>query len=303
MTILKWLLPPLIGALIGYVTNHIAIRMLFRPHNAVYVGKWRLPFTPGLIPKERQRIASSIGRVVGSQLLTNDVILKTLTSPEMVLKLKANIEKIIEDNRHNDETVEATLQRFMQEESYQKFSAELLENLVNVVHNKLTSDEFISRAKETVLASINKRSSSKTSFVSALIDKGIMMTLSKSLGDLINNLIADNSREILQSLFDAELENLKNVQISTIVEKFEGKLYEASEFILREYENVIKTALPHVMETVDIGKVVENRIADFDVLQFEDMIFGIMRKELKAIEYLGALLGFIMGCVNLLVRF
>ena len=49
----NWVLPPLIGAVIGGVTNDIAIRMLFRPYAPWRVLGWRLPLTPGLIPRER----------------------------------------------------------------------------------------------------------------------------------------------------------------------------------------------------------------------------------------------------------
>ena len=44
---------PLIGAAIGYVTNWIAVKMLFFPLNPVKIGKFTLPFTPGVIPKNK----------------------------------------------------------------------------------------------------------------------------------------------------------------------------------------------------------------------------------------------------------
>lgn len=60
----------LIGALIGGITNYLAIKMLFKPHRALYIGKWRLPFTPGLIPKRRSDLARSLGKTVVDHLLT-----------------------------------------------------------------------------------------------------------------------------------------------------------------------------------------------------------------------------------------
>ena len=41
---------PVIGGIIGLITNGLAIKMLFRPYKEIYIGKFRLPFTPGLIP-------------------------------------------------------------------------------------------------------------------------------------------------------------------------------------------------------------------------------------------------------------
>ena len=54
----------LMGAVIGYGTNTLAVGMLFRPFKPIYIGKWKLPFTPGLIPKEQARIADSLGSIL-----------------------------------------------------------------------------------------------------------------------------------------------------------------------------------------------------------------------------------------------
>ena len=48
-----YILPPLVGGVIGYVTNAIAIRMLFRPHTAKYIMGRRVPFTPASFPKRK----------------------------------------------------------------------------------------------------------------------------------------------------------------------------------------------------------------------------------------------------------
>ena len=61
-------IPPLVGGVIGYVTNDIAIRMLFRPHTAKHIMGWRVPFTPGIIPKEKGRIAEAVGTAISDNI-------------------------------------------------------------------------------------------------------------------------------------------------------------------------------------------------------------------------------------------
>jgi hypothetical protein len=73
-TLLLWLVPPLVGAAIGYITNAVAIKMLFRPHQAVRILGLRLPFTPGILPRQRHKLADSIGAMVERELLTADII-------------------------------------------------------------------------------------------------------------------------------------------------------------------------------------------------------------------------------------
>lgn len=60
----------MVGGVIGYFTNDIAIKMLFRPYRALYVGKRRLPFTPGLIPRNQERLAKRISDTIMGSLLT-----------------------------------------------------------------------------------------------------------------------------------------------------------------------------------------------------------------------------------------
>lgn len=65
-----YIAPPLVGAIIGYFTNDVAIKMLFRPYTAKYVGKYRIPFTPGLIPSNQERLAKRISDTIMGSLLT-----------------------------------------------------------------------------------------------------------------------------------------------------------------------------------------------------------------------------------------
>jgi uncharacterized membrane protein YheB (UPF0754 family) len=69
-TLWTYLVPPVAGAIIGYFTNDIAIKMLFRPYKAIYIGKRRLPFTPGLIPSNQARLAKRVSDTIMGSLLT-----------------------------------------------------------------------------------------------------------------------------------------------------------------------------------------------------------------------------------------
>jgi uncharacterized membrane protein YheB (UPF0754 family) len=59
-----------VGSVIGYFTNDIAIRMLFRPYQALYIAGKRVPFTPGLIPRNQARLAKRVSDTIMGSLLT-----------------------------------------------------------------------------------------------------------------------------------------------------------------------------------------------------------------------------------------
>ncbi|NEQ33326.1 MAG: DUF445 domain-containing protein [Leptolyngbya sp. SIO4C5] len=66
--------PPLVGGIIGYFTNDIAIKMLFRPYRPLYLFGRQLPFTPGLIPSNQERLAKRIADTIMGSLLTPDAL-------------------------------------------------------------------------------------------------------------------------------------------------------------------------------------------------------------------------------------
>jgi uncharacterized membrane protein YheB (UPF0754 family) len=61
-----------IGAVIGYLTNWLAIKMLFRPHRAYHIFGLRIPFTPGLFVKRRRDFARSIAHMIEDRFTETD---------------------------------------------------------------------------------------------------------------------------------------------------------------------------------------------------------------------------------------
>ncbi len=81
-TVLIYALPPIAGAAIGYITNAIAIKMLFRPLTEKRIFGIRVPLTPGIIPKQRGNLAESIADMVSTHLLTDEAVRKQINSPD-----------------------------------------------------------------------------------------------------------------------------------------------------------------------------------------------------------------------------
>jgi len=146
---LPWVLPPVLGALIGYVTNAIAIRMLFRPLTEKRVLGLRLPLTPGIIPKQRRQLAESIGQMVSRELLTEEAVRRQLAMEGFQNKLEENIDGLLGDiistplarlQRGNQELVFTSVEGFLSEALYSFFSSRsfihgVREILSRVVHS------------------------------------------------------------------------------------------------------------------------------------------------------------------------
>lgn len=93
---MMYVLPPIIGAVIGAITNDVAIRMLFRPRQPWYIGPIPVPMTPGLIPKQRDQIAESIAETFVSNVFDGDDVLDLILNDENKPLLEAKVAGVID---------------------------------------------------------------------------------------------------------------------------------------------------------------------------------------------------------------
>ena len=111
LTLIKIIFMGIVGAIIGGITNFIAIKMLFRPYEAKYIGNWRLPFTPGLIPKRRDEIAKQLGQLVINHLLTPKVIQQKLTDSKIYESLQQILQKKVVGFFQSEKSLNEWLER------------------------------------------------------------------------------------------------------------------------------------------------------------------------------------------------
>lgn len=104
-TILLVVFMIILGAIIGGVTNMIAIKMLFHPFKPYYIFRFRIPFTPGLIPKRREEIARKIGQVIEEHLITEELIRQKLNQPQSRNMIQQLIHKQISKLKNDDVTI------------------------------------------------------------------------------------------------------------------------------------------------------------------------------------------------------
>lgn len=88
-----------VGAAIGWSTNYLAIRMLFRPYQKVRIGFFSIQ---GLLPKRRHEVAANIARTVGKELLSVDDITKVLEEVDFEAAVRQKINNIIEQKIDNE---------------------------------------------------------------------------------------------------------------------------------------------------------------------------------------------------------
>ena len=322
---LSYIIAPLLGGVIGYITNDIAIRMLFRPHTAKYIFGIHIPFTPGIIPKEKGRIAEAVGGVISENLMNKEVLEKYLLSEDMVGKVRSAVDEFIATQQRNNETVSQFLGHYLAKEEIDTISQNINQSITKQTYEKLADSSVGEKVAHIAIdhvaqkLTIDGAQELLSGIGGALGGLGGMAAglfggniVAKFLGMLrdpaeyflaknINTMLRDNGEEIVSNMIGGEVDNFLNKPVSNLLEGHEEQLAQAVNTIESIYRSIITEHLPKILQSIDISKIVRERINEMDVNETEKLIFQVMDKELKAIVWLGALLGLVMGSINILI--
>ena len=143
----------IVGAIIGYATNWLAIKMLFRPHYEKRFMGIKIPFTPGLIPKEKSRISKNIGETVGQHLLSPETIAETLLSEKTNNGIKLWIQEKTNKLKASEKSVKDLLLDILGERYnnvIEKIKDNLIEFLVTEIRSEKLQDKIMNFIKSKI---------------------------------------------------------------------------------------------------------------------------------------------------------
>jgi uncharacterized membrane protein YheB (UPF0754 family) len=156
----QYVIAPLVGGLIGYIISSIAIKMLFGPHKEKYVFGYKIPFTPGIISKEKGKIADDIEIFISENLMKKDVLEKYLLSDNMKNKVRTSVESFLSVQKVNKETVRVFLSHYLKDEEITSVSDSINKNLSEQIYKKLSDSNIGKSIAHIVVENISDKLSS-----------------------------------------------------------------------------------------------------------------------------------------------
>ena len=288
------------GAVIGYITNDIAIRMLFRPHQPKYVMGVHIPFTPGIIPKEKSRIAGAIGKAVSENLMNREVLEKSLLSDEMMSKIAGAIDEFVSTQSKNEETIEEFARHYLTADDITAMRNNVTEGIVKMVTGKLQDSrlgESIARmATQHVMEKTRKSIAGKLG--ADMLLQPVAQLVEGILAKHINEILHNNSQPMVEGLVVEQSSQLMSMTMRNLMMGHDEQVLQIKSGILNAYRVIITEHLPRILQDIDISGIIEQRINEMEMAEAEAIILDVMKKELRAIVWLGALLGSIMGTIT-----
>lgn len=290
MEYLKYIMPPLIGAVIGYVTNWIAVKMMFRPLKPIKLGKFKLPFTPGIIPKNRNRIAKSIAVAINENLLTNS----DLTSKLMSDDIQDSIKEKVANFAMSDEILEDKILKTIDKQKFNQVRGNLTNKLSNSIYLSILEANVGEIVGEQVELAVSEKL--KGSLLGIFGGNSIVSSVKTMAEAKTNEYIEQNGQRIITELIDKKTSDVLNTPICVLTEDLEFDLPEA---VLSVYKKIVQEEFEELIKSINISQIIEDKINSMDVLEIEKLILSVMKKELNALVSLGAVIGFVLGLFNI----
>lgn len=254
-----------VGAVIGGVTNVIAIRMLFHPFKPYYIFKMRIPFTPGLIPKRREEIATKIGQVIEEHLITESVIHQKLNEPNTREAINDLVIKQLSKLKSDD----ATIRKFANQFDFD------LDDLINnkldkTIINKLNNyyyDKQATSINEILPAEVITMVDEKLDQAGDLIRERARNYLSSDKGardiyDMLDTFFAEKGKIVgLLQMFMTKESIAERVQHELIRLTRHPKAKVIIDKVIRdEYETLKSQSLSHVVKEDQFTNISESLV-------------------------------------------
>lgn len=291
MEILHIILPVLVGALIGYCTNYIAIRMLFHPYNAVYIGKRRLPFTPGIIPKNQSRLANAMGDAVSQQLLSKEVITESFRRTGSGERIISDLVESVCESEHS------VSELFPDEDTKEEIENILTDNLSRSIIGKVEQIDL-----KTVICSIGDEAIEplleNRPMIAMFLSDNLKNAIYDRLGDTAQDYLKRNGEDFIREYVSEYIRDLEEKPFGEII-RSGGNEEDVKELLTDVIGHVAVRYADTLLDQVDIKEITRQRIEEMKVNEVEALVMTVMKHELRAVINLGALIGAVIGIVNI----
>ncbi|HGM3618071.1 TPA: DUF445 domain-containing protein [Clostridioides difficile] len=127
-----------------------------------------------------------------------------------------------------------------------------------------------------------------------------------SMDEILANIITDEDKEEVVRYIKARVKIIIHEKVSFIpsgiknmIQDYLGEIIESE--VKQSIDELSKNIINKANERIDIQKMVEDKINELDLYELEEIIIRIVKKELKHIEFLGLVLGFLIGIAQGLI--
>lgn len=189
------------------------------------------------------------------------------------------------------------------QEEIDSFSREISHQLLILLRKPETVENISRLLKDNLESHLKSGTRSAREIVVDFMGRqGLEDAKSKIKDEIIALITSQNTRKIIDSMIDNMLDDLLRKPVGRLDSLIPAGVRDGLYSSLQTMSTRMLTSeVPGIVKSLNIRKIVSDRIDSFDLLRLEKLLLSIMEEQFKYINLFGALLGFLIGCANLLI--
>ena len=289
LVILRIAVTLVMSAVIGIFTNYIAVKMLFRPYKAKYIGKFHIPFTPGIMPRRQGALAKALGRMISESLVRTEDLKNALLSDEIASTIAKGI-LAFPSVRVSGEALFA--------EQYDEKRDVVLEMLTDKILGGILAMD-IGEVIATEAAGAVKGFASRNPLIGMFVNDHMVAQLAAPIGERVTEFLNGDGRGKLRNALEEEISVLEEKPVAEWVSDTES----FERVIVGLYRRLVSKYAGSIASQFHIAEIVEQKVNAMPPEALEALMLSVMKKELNAVIWLGGIIGLVLGLVSVLMHF
>jgi uncharacterized membrane protein YheB (UPF0754 family) len=265
----------------GLLGAWLAVRMVFRPLRPIYILGWKLPFTPGMIPAERESFLERFAGVIADRVLT----VETITDEIVNLGIQSEIHTV-------------SAQHYTEQTTSEDFLTSLAQRFVGVLEDERNAEPISRRVNESLSAIVVAEVGEKYGFIGKIIANRLIET------GLIKKILTLSLKDIARQLSrnPVSREGMVNAITAVGQQVFSGTgtgEFKPLPTVAPDQEmTVVDDFVKSLSRRLDIERIMREQLNGFSNEMIEDLVYRAAGRELNMIIRFGAFVGFGIGIIQ-----
>ena len=290
MEIIGMIIVLVMSAVIGIFTNYIAVKMLFRPYRAKYIGKFKIPFTPGIMPRRQPALARALGEMISNSLVRSEDLKNALLSDEISHTIARGILSF--------PSVKSSALSLFGQEAYESKREVVLDFLTDRIMQGILAMNVGEVIANEAANAVNDFTA-KNPLLAMFVNDATVKQLAAPIGEKVTTFLEGDGKLKLREALVCELEPFEDKPVAEWVSDTEA----FERIVIGLYRRLVDKYAASVASQFHIAEIVEAKVNAMPPEALEALMLSVMKKELNAIIWLGGIIGLILGGVSVLLNF
>ena len=218
-------------------------------------------------------------------------------SEEILAMISETVCEMVEQSKCDVRSVRERICEHVDEDSFNLAVYDFEVVITERIMQRIKETEIGDLIAEHLIEQLNNAISS--SFLGKMIGDSVVERFGTAISTSVDKYIDENGESFISNVVRTELFNMCETPVSNVINRIESSGYDILEAVIEVYKHFVEEKAYSAIKGLDIGAIAADSIRAMDNKELECLVMSAMKTELGAVVNLGALIGFVLGLINM----